>query len=401
MIFYMSQKWKCFHYFFGLNYNRNKRTDKRPRLKTMARCLHCHKESRLISSPLELCAGCVRRHFEEVKPHIDQVHARVRSMFELPVQPPQDEAGLLCPLCVNQCRIVEQGRGFCGVRKNRERKLKGGRPGEGLFSSYYDPLPTNCVAAWVCAASKNGGHSLSPGSRRERGDKNLAVFFEACTFDCLFCQNWHYREESLKPGYLGPEAIADRVDDRTACICYFGGDPTPQMLYALKASKIALDRNPDRELRICWETNGSMNLKLLEKAAEISLQSGGCVKFDLKASDEHLHYALCGVSNHRTLDNFAHLAEGCERRPEPPLLVASTLLVPGYVDEQEVSDIARFIASLDPDIPYSLLGFAPHFFMKDLPTTSRSHAGRCLTAAQEAGLNRVRVGNVHLLGNAY
>lgn len=367
----------------------------------MARCLHCFKDSRLISSPLELCAGCIRSHFEEVKPHIDQVHARVRGRFGLPAQPPQDEAGLLCPLCANQCRIVEGGRGYCGVRHNRERKLLGGRPGEGLFSSYYDPLPTNCVGAWVCPAGTDCGYPLSSGSRRERGYKNLAVFFEACTFNCLFCQNWHYREESTQPGHLGSEAIADRVDEQTACVCYFGGDPTPQMLYALKASKVALDKNPEKGLRICWETNGSMNPKLLEKAVEISLRSGGNVKFDLKAKDERLHYALCGVSNHQTLDNFARLAEWSEKRPEPPLLIASTLLVPGYVEEQEVSQIARFIASLDPEIPYSLLGFYPHFFMKDLPTTSRSHAERCLTAAHEAGLNRVKVGNVHLLGNAY
>ncbi|GAI66259.1 unnamed protein product, partial [marine sediment metagenome] len=88
-------------------------------------------------------------------------------------------------------------------------------------------------------------------------------------------------------------------------------------------------------------------------------------------------------------------------RPEPPFLVASTLLVPGYVDERQVGKIAEFIASLNPDIPYSLLGFYPHFYMKDLPTTSREHAERCYKAALDAGLKRVRIGNLHLLGNAY
>ncbi|MBW1816738.1 MAG: radical SAM protein, partial [Deltaproteobacteria bacterium] len=85
-------------------------------------------------------------------------------------------------------------------------------------------------------------------------------------------------------------------------------------------------------------------------------------------------------------------------RPSPPFLVASTLLVPGYVDEKEVSGIAGFIAGLDPDIPYRLLAFYPHFYLKDLPTTSRSHAYRCKAAAERQGLRQVHIGNVHLLG---
>ena len=52
--------------------------------------------------------------------------------------------------------------------------------------------------------------------------------------------------------------------------------------------------------------------------------------------------------------------------PVPPLLIASTLLVPGYVNENEVGGIARFIASINPDIPYSLLAYCPHFYMSDL-----------------------------------
>jgi pyruvate formate lyase activating enzyme len=83
------------------------------------------------------------------------------------------------------------------------------------------------------------------------------------------------------------------------------------------------------------------------------------------------------------------------------LLVASTLLVPGYVDEEEVRAIARFIASLDPTTPYSLLAFHPAFAMADLPPTSRRHALACKAAAEEAGLSRVRVGNEHVLGDAY
>ena len=64
---------------------------------------------------------------------------------------------------------------------------------------------------------------------------------------------------------------------------------------------------------------------------------------------------------------------------------------------REVGRIASFIASLNPDIPYSLLAFHPQFFMSDLPTTSRLQAEECLEAAKGAGLGCVRIGNAHLL----
>ena len=86
-----------------------------------------------------------------------------------------------------------------------------------------------------------------------------------------------------------------------------------------------------------------------------------------------------------------------DERPDVPLVVASTLLVPGYVDASEVGRIARFIADIDPAIPYSLLAFAPQFMMPDLPRTSFRHARAAASAAREAGLERVRIANRHLL----
>jgi pyruvate formate lyase activating enzyme len=191
------------------------------------------------------------------------------------------------------------------------------------------------------------------------------------------------------------------ADNTTSCICYFGGDPGPQILHAIKASKLAMKRNSDRILRICWETNGALREPYLSMMAAVSLTSGGCIKFDLKAWDEGLHKALCGVSNQKTLNNFKELSKRIPERPDPPFLIASTLLVPGYIDEQEVDAIARYIASLDPEIPYSLLAFYPSFYLRDLPTTSRKHAIRCQETAKSAGIRRVRIGNVHLLGKDY
>jgi len=175
----------------------------------------------------------------------------------------------------------------------------------------------------------------------------------------------------------------------------------PQLPHAIKASRLALERKANPILRICWETNGSMEPKLLDQMCDLSLGSGGCVKFDLKAWSEPLHIALCGVSNARTIRNFRRAAERLRGRPVPPPLIASTLLVPGYVDSREVEQIASFIASVDAEIPYSLLAFHPTCFMEDLPYASARHAEECREAALAAGLKRVKIGNIHVLGPDY
>lgn len=121
------------------------------------------------------------------------------------------------------------------------------------------------------------------------------------------------------------------------------------------------------------------------------------MKFDLKAHDSRLHEALTGVSNRTTLDNFSRAAARFAERPEPPLVVASTLLVPGYIDTEEIERISEFIARAEPAIPYALLAFHPSFFAQDLPRTSAVTAKEAKAAARKAGLDRVRIGNRSLL----
>jgi pyruvate formate lyase activating enzyme len=362
------------------------------------KCQHCGQESPFIAQHLGLCSDCIRHHFDEVLPIIKQAHSDAREPFGLPPYPPRAEGGKTCRVCMNECSIAEGEVGYCGLRTNIDGRLRGATSDKAKVSWYYDPLPTNCVADWVCAGGTGAGYpdfAYRPGI--EYGYKNLAVFYQACSFDCLYCQNWHFRQWGSSQKWVEALQLAEAVDDDTACICFFGGDPTPQLPHAIYASKLALKKSQGRILRICWESNGSMHPALLKQMVELSLNSGGCIKFDLKAWSEAIHIALCGMGNKRTLDNFRFLADYIKLRPSPPLLVASTLLVPGYVDREEVAGIAGFISSLDRDIPYVLLAFQPAFLMTDLPATSRRQAMECLDAARAAGLNRVRLGNIHLL----
>jgi pyruvate formate lyase activating enzyme len=366
-------------------------------------CSLCRCTSMLISQALGVCLDCIRKTPDQALELAEKAHERSRGAFGLPAHAPRGGAAR-CHFCANECAIREGERGYCGLRQNRDGKLRhlAGTRTKGLVSWYHDPLPTNCVASWICPGGSDVGYpDYSYNSGPEYGYKNLAVFYQACSFDCLFCQNWHFRQTNPKSPGRSAADLARAVDSKTSCICYFGGDPSPQLAHALAASRIVLKQNEGRILRICWETNGSASRPLLKQMAQLSMKSGGCIKFDLKTYDQKLNMALCGVSNQRTLENFAHLAAFIPPHQEPSFLVASTLLVPGYVDAQEVSRIASFIASFNPHIPYALLAFYPQFEMADLPTTSRGHAEECLAAAREAGLTRVRVGNLHLLSRGY
>jgi len=351
-------------------------------------CSVCGRRSLLISGNLGVCRDCIRTCHEEAVGITSAAHEQAREAFGLPVFPPRTPRGVRCALCAQECVIGEGERGYCGLRTARQGRLVhfAGTPQRGLLEWYRDPLPTNCVADWVCAGSRQAGYH------------NLAVFYASCTLDCLFCQNWQFRKTSpISENGVSAGQLAEAANSRTFCVCFFGGDPASQMLHALRAA----DKLAEKGVVICWETAGTSNARLLDRAVALSLETGGCIKFDLKAYDEALHLALTGASNQRTLENFARTARRFNVRPDPPLVIASTLLVPGYVDAPEVAQIARFIANLNRDIPYALLAFAPHFYMQDLPRTSVRHAEAAAGAAQAAGLTNVRIGNRHLLSRDY
>ncbi len=351
------------------------------------RCDACGREG-LISRELGLCYECVK---SAPLKRLLAPHWRVREALGLPLEAPKAEAGIPCNLCSNGCLIPEGGRGYCGLRGNRGGKLAQVMgPDEALAHTYYDPLPTNCCAAWFCEPCQGATSS----------SYNLAVFYFGCNFDCLFCQNAHHKYLAEGTKISSDEFVSQTLHPGVRCVCHFGGSPEPQFPFALRASEAAFReaQHRRRELRICWEWNGCGNPGLVRRAAELSLESGGTIKFDLKAWDERLSLALSGVSNRRAYENFAMIAREYLPRAKHHLLTATTLLVPGYVDENEVGKIAEFIASLDPGIPYSLLIFHGDFAMADLGITPLEQAIRCYLAAKAAGLKKVNVGNLHLLG---
>jgi pyruvate formate lyase activating enzyme len=280
--------------------------------------------------------------------------------------------------------------GFCNIRIVKDSRVVERYPGKAIVSWYFDPLPTNCVADWVCSVTKEKREGIS-----HNRWKNLSVFYGSCNSDCLYCQNASYRKMMATGNpLLTPEELANAADDYTTCVCYFGGDPAPNSEHSLKVSELIIKKKP---VRICYETNGNISKKWIDRISSVVDKTGGTLKFDIKAVSPNLYRIMTGISNSTMLRNFKELST-MKRNRQSEFLVASILLVPGYVDLPEVQRICRFISENDSTIPTVLLGFYPHHAMNDLPRTSQSHANASLKIAKDEGLINVRIGNLSLLG---
>lgn len=341
----------------------------------MISCRLCDKGK--AAETIGLCPSCLKEAFNQAI--VSRAHSS-RLKYGLPSSPPKDKDGFRCRFCANECLLSEGKIGFCGLRINRGRRIKSIAPAKSFVAYiYYDPLPTNCCAAWFCPGSK------------ERG-VNLAVFLYGCNFDCLFCQNASHRLINRGHFLSLEELVEAALAPQVKCVCFFGGSPEPQLPLVIEASH-EIGRRAKRQIHICWEWNGAGHPSLVRKATEISLETKGVVKFDLKAWSPELGQILCGVPLKRSYDNLAMLGR---LFPQKDLLTATTLLVPYYVNENEVENIARFLASISPDFPYSLLVFHPDDRLRDLPVTPRSQVNACYESACRH-LKRVSIGNLHLL----
>ena len=378
----------------------------------MGICRFCGKEDSVISEILQVCRKCVLKgDWTKVKPHISSVHERVRKLVGLPKKPPNAEKPyikLKCNYCINECSLSEHDVSYCGLR-NIQREKTGDLPfpskSKGYIHGYIDPNPTNCCNAWFCPAGTSEGFpTYSDYKGPEFGTYSYAAFLYGCSFNCLSCQNSSHKQFS-KRNLFDTETIANQIvsNKDITCICYFGGTPEAQLPFTINLSNNILEKinheNNKRKFRVCWEINGTGNKDLMEKCMQIAIKSGGNIKFDLKTFNEKLNIALCGVSNERTLKNFKFLAENHfgTRSHDMPEMSACTLLVPGYTNYEEVELIARFISSINKNIPYSLLIFHGDYEMRDLRVTSGKQALKCLEVAKKY-LTRVNLGNKFLLG---
>lgn len=363
------------------------------------RCQICETKKPIFSKYLGICPECIRSNPEKAIELSDASLRKARRVWNLPTRVPRGDEAIKCHRCTNECMITLGNFGYCGIWKNENGKLKSiAGKNNALLHTYLDPLPTNCCSTYFCPGGSSHGYpKYSYSNDAEYGYYNLACFLYGCNFFCLGCQNDQHRQLKIAEKYsLDKFATKVQKNPKISCICWFGGSPEPQLTWALRASKKVVTMAEKRIMRICWEWNGAGNKKYVENAVKLSLETGGNAKFDIKYFNPFLSLLFSGVSNKRTFENFERCYDSFYYQRNDPVLTATTLLIPGYVNDVEVREIAKFIANLDENIPYSLLVFHPDSFLSDLPITSRQQVNECYSSAKKY-LKNVHIGNRHLL----
>jgi len=361
-------------------------------------------EEKIIADILGVCRDCIINNFSSARKYIKRAHAISREYYGLPPSPPK-EGKLVCNICANICRFERDNTiSYCGLRWSKNGMIRQlSDANHAVMYPYLDPHVTNCCASWFCPAGTGLGYpEYATRNGPEFGYYNLAVFFYGCNFNCLFCQNAEHKNVREGKIYDLNEFVDIVIsNEKITCICYFGGSPEPHLPFTIRANKTILESLPKKRiLRICYEWNGAGNSVLVLKAAEQIAVSGGIIKFDLKTpKNSPLSIALSGVPNGQTYKNFEKIYYKFWEETKIPILTATTLIVPGYITPDDVEEIAKFVAELNPDIPYSLLVFHPDWMMRDLPISPTKLVYECENVAKKY-LNRVHVGNKFLLSMA-
>ena len=108
---------------------------------------------------------------------------------------------------------------------------------------------------------------------------------------------------------------------------------------------------------------------------------------DLKGFRDHSYRSLGGVLS-RVLDTLVDLKE------RGFWVEVVTLLVPGFNDsDEEVGDLTRFLADLDPLLPWHVTAFHADYKMTENPNTPVDSLMRAAEIAEAAGLKYIYCGN--------
>ncbi|TAK64765.1 MAG: radical SAM protein, partial [Bacteroidetes bacterium] len=111
-------------------------------------------------------------------------------------------------------------------------------------------------------------------------------------------------------------------------------------------------------------------------------------KVDLKGFNDKYYRKLGGVLQ-TVLDTIKALYE------MKFWIEVVTLVVPNFNDsEEELKDIAKFLVSVSPDIPWHVTAFHSDYKMQATPNTEISSIMRAAELGYEAGLHYVYAGNI-------
>jgi pyruvate formate lyase activating enzyme len=276
---------------------------------------------------------------------------------------------VVCSLCAHRCTIAPGGWGVCGVRENR---------GGALFTHAYGEV----VAANVDPIEKKPFYHFLPGTT------SLSIAAAGCNFKCGFCQNWSISQLSAKDGNTaGGRTLAPADIVRSArehgcrSISYTYTEPTIFFEYACETAVLARDA----KLANTFVTNGF----LTEEALLAVRPYLNAANVDLKSFRDETYRKVCRGRLQPVLDTITRM------RAFGIWVEVTTLVVPGLNDgPDELREIARFLAGVDPGMPWHLSRFHPDYQFTDRPATPAALLRQAAEWGREAGLRFVYVGNV-------
>ncbi len=280
---------------------------------------------------------------------------------------PLEDKKVYCFLCGHRCRIRDGSRGVCQVRENRDGIL---------YSLVYNKV----IARHVDPIEKKPLFHFHPGSR------SYSVATPGCNFKCLFCQNADIAQMPRDAKYIAgepfaPESIVEEaLKYGCGSISYTYTEPTVFFELAFDTAKLAHEAG----LKNVFVTNGYIT----PEALNIIRPYLDAANIDLKGFSADFYLKVCGAKLELVLEAIRNYHEA------GIWIELTTLVIPNHNDsEGELRGIARFIASLNPEIPWHVSRFYPTYRLTDQPPTPLSTLSLARKIGTEEGLKYVYEGN--------
>jgi len=281
----------------------------------------------------------------------------------------QEGGRVRCRLCSHWCRISDGRFGFCGVRQNR---------GGTLYTHVYGEV----IAADVDPVEKKPLYHFLPGTT------TYSIATVGCNFRCGFCQNWtisqapQEKEETIGGTPISPGEIVDNALDRGCrSISFTYTEPTIFFEYAHDTARLAHEHG----LPTIFVSNGYMTEEAL---AAIHPWLDAC-NIDLKSFRDRFYRTTCKARLKPVLDTIERIGKS------DIWMELTTLVVPGLNDSpEELRDIARFIAAINPGIPWHIIRFFPAYHADQTEATPVEKLREAYRIGVSEGLYHVYLGNV-------
>jgi len=278
------------------------------------------------------------------------------------------DKSVLCLLCSHYCTILNGKSGRCGVRENRNGIL---------YSLVYGQL----VVKNIDPIEKKPLFHLLPGSL------SYSIATVGCNLSCCHCQNASISQVKVSttekmPGHLhsAEEVVEAALVSGVKSISYTYVEPTVFFEFAIDCMKLAKAQG----LKNIFVSNGFMS----REATEAIVPYLDAINIDLKAFSDSFYRSVCGARLQPVLDSIQRIHKASV------LLEVTTLVIPGHNDsEEELVDIAEFLCSVDPTIPWHVSGFYPTYKMTDRSPTPGATLEKARMIGRSAGLHYVYTGN--------